>query len=92
MARARTATLPLARLQPPELSLKQEQEIDRLFTYHSPDELQQSALLEIRESAKSLAYTICMFVPEGPDRSSAIRKLRETVMTANAGIVLKGVF
>lgn len=38
----------------------------------------------IREAAKFLARTIDEDVPPGPDRTAAVRKIREAVMTANA--------
>lgn len=44
----------------------------------------------IREAAKYFAKVIVSNVPAGSDRTAAIRKLREAVMTANAGISLGG--
>lgn len=60
------------------------------FTYHSPDEGQIARMRQIREKALELAELIEQNVEPGPDRSAAIRKLRECVMTANAGVVLDG--
>lgn len=60
----------------------------RLFTYHAPTPEQIQALQNVRIQAKDLARTIVANCPAGPDRSAAIRKLREAVMTANAAIVM----
>lgn len=62
------------------------QEIDNWFTYHEtkPDQLDRYVLL--RESAKRFAKEILAYVPPCADRSAAIRKLRECIMTANAAI------
>lgn len=67
-----------------------EEIIDDLFTYHAPDELQQQNYTTIRDAAKHLALVIWKNCPYGADRTAAIRKLRETVMTANAAIALRG--
>jgi hypothetical protein len=64
--------------------------LDQLFTYHAPDERQKDALKNIRDKAKELAYIIHERCPSGPDRTAAIRLLREAVMTANAAVVLNG--
>lgn len=64
-------------------------DIDHLFTYHPPNLFQIGQMADIREAAKLLANAIVRNVPEGPDQSAAIRKVREAVMTANAGIVLE---
>lgn len=47
--------------------------------------------IRIRSVAKVLAETILEEVPVGADQSAALRKLRECVMTANAGIALSGI-
>jgi len=60
--------------------------IDELFTYHAPNDKQKEAYEEIRGAAKDLARVIDRVCPGGPDRSTAIRKVREAVMTANASI------
>lgn len=60
--------------------------IDTLFTYHSPTAGQIAQYGEIREHAKRLVRSIWALCPEGPDRTAAIRKVREAVMTANASI------
>lgn len=60
--------------------------IENYFTYHAPTPDQIERYQALRDAAKELAYLIVALVPDGPDKSAAIRKLRETVMTANAGI------
>ncbi len=60
--------------------------LDELFTYHPASNEQKLAYEEIRSSAKDLVQVIQNHCPVGPDRSAAIRKVREAVMTANAAI------
>lgn len=64
--------------------------VRELFTYHSPNQLQAIAYETVRNAAKHLAEVILANVPHGADRTTAIRKLREAVMTANVGIALNG--
>jgi hypothetical protein len=64
--------------------------IDHLFTYHAPTEEQRANYLMIREAARNFAAVIILNTPESPDQTTAIRKLRECVMTANAAIALGG--
>lgn len=68
-----------------------EEIIADLFTYHPPDPQTAQAYETIRDAAKHLALVIWKNCPYGADRTAAIRKLRETVMTANAAIALRGV-
>ena len=68
-----------------------EQIIGDLFTYHPPqDEATVLKYEAVREAAKHLAMIIWKTCPFGADRTAAIRKLREAVMTANASIALNG--
>lgn len=63
------------------------EDLDNLFTYHPPgSESQVERYNRLREAGKQLAQVIIECVPVNPDRSAAIRKVREAVMTANAGI------
>lgn len=64
--------------------------IDHVFTYHAPDDVQKGQYERIREKAKELAKQIVADSPASADRSAALRKLREAVMTANAAIALRG--
>jgi hypothetical protein len=63
--------------------------IDELFTYHAPMEGQPARYEFVRSHAKLLAYAIVQSCPPSADRTDAIRKLRECVMTANASIALE---
>lgn len=64
--------------------------IEDLFTYHAPTEGQEPHYLMIREAAMNFALVLIINTPESPDQTTAIRKLRECVMTANAAIALGG--
>jgi len=63
-----------------------ERVLDDLFTFHPPTPEQVEAYQGIRQMARVLAGTIWSLCPPGPDRTAAIRKVREAVMTANASI------
>lgn len=65
-------------------------DIQRIFTYQSPKPEHVEAMKAIRARACELAQTIVDKCPPSADRTAAIRKLREAVMTANASIVLEG--
>ena len=60
--------------------------IEVLFTYHQPFGDQPARYVRIREAGKALAKVIHAELAPGPDRTAAIRKVREAVMTANASI------
>jgi hypothetical protein len=60
--------------------------IDNWFTHHPPTEEQLPKYVELRDGAKAFATQILELVLAGPDQTAAIRKVREAVMTANAGI------
>jgi hypothetical protein len=64
--------------------------LDDVFSYHAPDAAQIEAFPPIRAAAKELARAILQNAPPCADRSAAIRKVREAVMTANAAIALRG--
>ena len=63
--------------------------IDTLFTYHAPEGDQPARYTCIREAAKVFARVVHNNCEPGPDRTFAIRKIREAVMTANASIATK---
>lgn len=60
------------------------------FTYHAPSPEQIPAYEEIRAAGLEFAKTILRLTPPSADQSSAIRKIREAVMTANAAIACQG--
>jgi glucose-6-phosphate 1-dehydrogenase len=64
-------------------------DIEAMFTYHSPKGDQPQRYQAIRESAKELAMVIIVSTPPSADQTAAIRLLRECVMTANASIALE---
>jgi hypothetical protein len=63
-------------------------EIGRVFTYWNPDPHQIDDLVVLRSKAYELGLLIIERVPDCADRTAAIRKLRECIMTANAAIVI----
>lgn len=65
--------------------------LDRWFTYHPPIPGQAEAYQAIRDAARAFAQVIVDRTPPSPDQTTAIRKVREAVMTANAAIACEGV-
>ena len=65
-------------------------DLNHLFTYHAPSEAQLVNYTALRDAAKAFAQTIVDNTPPGADQSAAIRLVRQAVMTANAGVALKG--
>ena len=62
-------------------------DIHSRFTYHSVAKpAKVKALQDIRLTAKSLAFLINSLVPDSREKSTAISRLEEAVMWANAGI------
>ena len=61
-------------------------DIARWFTYHPPTPEQAARYVAIRDAARQLAELIVNATPACADQTTAIRKLRECVMTANAAI------
>jgi len=68
--------------------MSMEQKVEQIVTYHAPDEDGIKRISNIRESTKFLILTILRNCPPCADRSAAIRKVREGMMTANASIVV----
>lgn len=64
--------------------------LDHVFSYHSPKAGQPEKYEAIRNAGRYLAAAIVANCPPSADRSDAIRKVREAVMTANAAIALEG--
>ncbi|MGH8136489.1 MAG: DUF7681 family protein [Steroidobacteraceae bacterium] len=67
-----------------------EQDIEHWFTYRVPEQEDAPKLLAIRDAGKAFALTVLRNTTPSADQTTAIRKIREAVMTANAGIVLRG--
>jgi hypothetical protein len=60
--------------------------IERDFTYHPPKGDQAERYVRIRDKAKELALLIVEVTPASREQSSALTKLDEVVMHANAAI------
>jgi len=65
-------------------------DIDDVFSYHATEADQIPKYKVIRAKAKEFAQVLIDNCPSCADRSAALRLLRESVMTANASIALKG--
>lgn len=61
-------------------------EIENNFTYHPPSEDQKVLYEDIRTASKDLAHFINAACPPSAELTTAIRKLEEAVMWANAAI------
>ena len=60
--------------------------VENAFTYHAPKPDQVPRYNGIREAGKGLALLIVGACPNSPEKSTALAKLSETVMCANAAI------
>lgn len=65
------------------------EEIDNVFSYHAPTGDQPARYEAIRAAAKEFALVLVANTPKSADQTAAVRKLRESVMTANASIALE---
>lgn len=65
--------------------------VDDVFSYHAPSEVQKVQYEAIRSAAGELARVILRATPACADQQAALRKLRECVMTANASVALQGI-
>lgn len=62
------------------------EEIARRFTYHAPKSQQPERYQQIRMYARDLANRIDRSCPDSREKSTALTKLDEVVMWANAAI------
>lgn len=60
--------------------------IEKRFTYHAPKPGQPEIYALLRNHAKELAYNILTNCPESQERDTALMKLEEVIMWANASI------
>ena len=60
--------------------------IENDFSYHTPKDDQAVRYQAIRDMAKQLAYMILELTPPSREQSSALTRLEEAVMHANAAI------
>jgi len=75
---------------PPIKEMSKVELTEDIFTYHPPRPGQEEKYAAIRAAGKSMAMVILATCPQCADRTDAIRKVREAVMTANASIALNG--
>ena len=62
--------------------------IEELYTYHPPHSDQPERYDTLRTNAKTFAKLIDSCCPDSPEKTTAIRKLQECVMFANASIAI----
>jgi hypothetical protein len=61
-------------------------DLDNWFVYHAPQPGDGYKYTAIREAAKVFAQLVLSLTPASADQTTAIRKIREAVFTANAAI------
>ena len=61
-------------------------DLNNWFTYHAPTPEQLVAYNEIRTAAKIYAETVNKHVPDGADKTAAMRTIRNSVMQANLAV------
>jgi hypothetical protein len=62
------------------------EKIENWFTYHPPNRDEADCYAEIRQTARLMASRLLDLCPESRELTTAINKLREAVMWANASI------
>jgi hypothetical protein len=67
-----------------------EEMVTDMFEYHPWNDNQQERGTHVREALKAAVLVLIHNVPPCPDRSAAIRKLREARMDANSAITHGG--
>jgi len=73
-----------------ELTDDVSREIDDMFDYHAWSDAQKDAGAEVRSALAAAVKAIVKNVPPSPDRTVAIRKIREARMDANSAITHGG--
>lgn len=73
-----------------ELTPEVEALIDDMFEYHPWDGEKQERGRQVRDALAEAVKTLIICVPPGPDRTVAIRKIREARMDADSGITHGG--
>lgn len=66
------------------------EKLDNWFTYHAPKGDDPEKYDKIRTAARAFAQVIVDNTPPSADQTAALRKLRESTMTANAAIACGG--
>ena len=67
-----------------------QEQLKNWFTYHPPEANDSAHYNAIRDAALVFSQVIVEHTPPSADQTAAIRKVRESVMTANASIACKG--
>ena len=65
---------------------KTQEELDNIFTYHSPKADQPERYKQIRAKAKEFAQLIDQICPDSREKSIAFTQLETSVFWANAAI------
>ncbi len=73
-----------------QASYPSEDKLQNWFTYHPPTPEDVDRYKKVRDAALDFARVISAECPPGADATTAIRKVREAVMTANAAIACCG--
>lgn len=73
-----------------EVTPEVEAAIDDAFEYHPWNDLQKAAGSGVRKALADAVKAIVACCPAGPDRTVAIRKIREARMDANSAITHGG--
>lgn len=73
-----------------ELNTDVENLIDDIFTYHKWDDEKIAKGTRVREALANAVKVIVENVPSGPDRTVAIRKIREARMDCNSALTFDG--
>ena len=71
-----------------ETDPREDAELRFLFAYHGLDDEALARCEELRESGLVMARALHRNVPACADRTAALRKIREAVMTGNVAIAL----
>ena len=66
------------------------QDLIDIFSHHPPSQGDTKRYQAIRAGALQFAQILIENTPPSADQTVAIRKLRESVMTANSAVALKG--
>ena len=69
-----------------------DEQLEDMFTYHSPTAEQLPKYAAINTAAKAFAKAVVDNTVPCADQSYAIRKIRDARMTANAAVALDGRF
>ena len=72
------------------LSPEEHNQLNDIFEYHAPSGNDIEKYRALRNRARWFAESIIALCPPSDDRTAAIRKVREALMTANASIALEG--